>query len=126
MSASSERKNRQTARSAGTDKKSAAFRKEEKEKKKEKTKWTVVSIILIVFFALVIYLNTGAFYRGLTAFVVDNEAVDASGIAAGTTEFSAAEVNYVYNMQFMNMYSQYGQLGQFVLPNQPVLSARPI
>lgn len=109
MSASTERKNRQTARSAGTDKKSVAFREAEKKKKKEKIKWTVVSICVVLFFVLVIYMNTGAFYRGLTAFEVNNPAVEANGIEAGSTSFSVAEVNYVYNMQFMNMYSQYGQ-----------------
>ncbi len=108
MSASTERKNRQTARNEGTDRKTLAQRKEDQKKKKEKIKWTVVGAIIVIFFAFVIYLNTGAFYRNLTGLTVEYAASEDLGIEAGSRSFSVAQVNYAYNMQYLNLLNTYG------------------
>lgn len=42
-----------------TARKTMAAQKEELKKKKEKTKWTIIGVLIVVFFAFVIYLNTG-------------------------------------------------------------------
>ena len=54
-----------------TVRKTMAAQKEELKKKKEKTKWTIIGVLIVVFFAFVIYLNTGAFYRNLTGITVE-------------------------------------------------------
>lgn len=111
MSASTERKNRQTARSEGTYRKDIAAEKEAAKRRKEKIKWTIIGIAIVVFFALVLYLNSGAQYRSFTALTVSNEDVSADGtdIAADSRSFSVAEVNYLYNMSYVNLVSSYGQ-----------------
>lgn len=111
MSASTERKNRQTARSEGTYRKDIAAEKEAAKRRKEKIKWSIIGIAIVVFFALVLYLNSGAQYRSFTALTVSNEDVSADGtdIAADSRSFSVAEVNYLYNMSYVNLVSDYGQ-----------------
>ena len=47
MSASTERKNRQAAREAGTDKKMLALEKEAKEKAKSKRRWTIGTVAVV-------------------------------------------------------------------------------
>lgn len=108
MSASTERKNRMAARADGTDKKSIAAMKEEKKKKKEKIRWYVTGILLVIVVALVIYLNSGAFYRNLNGYTVEYPANEEYSIEAGSHSFSVAEVNYLYNMQYVNMVNTYG------------------
>lgn len=111
MSASTERKNRQTARSEGTYRKDIAAEKEAAKRRKEKIKWTIIGIAIVVFFALVLYLNSGAQYRSFNALTVSNESVSVDGtdIAADSRSFSVAEVNYLYNMSYVNLVSSYGQ-----------------
>ena len=50
MSASTEKKNRQAAREAGTDKKTLALEKEAQEKKKSNLRWTLgtIAVVLVV------------------------------------------------------------------------------
>ena len=98
MSASTEKKNRQAAREAGTDKKTLAAREEAAKKKKSKIKWTVSSIAVVLVIALVIIFGaTDILYTGTTAFTVND------------VKFSPAEMNYYYSTQFYNFASQYGQ-----------------
>lgn len=110
MSASTERKNRQAARSEGTYKKDIAAQKEAAKRKKENIRWTIIGVAIVVFFAFVLYLNSGALYRSLDALTVSNTevSVDGTTVAAGSRSFSVAEVNYLYNMQYVNMLSTYG------------------
>lgn len=108
MSASTERKNRMAARADGTDKKTIAAMKEEKKRKKERTRWTLIGVLVAVFIALVIYLNSGAFYRNLNAYTVEYPANEEYSIEAGSRTFSVAEVNYLYYMQYINMVNTYG------------------
>ncbi len=97
-----------------TARKTMAAQKEELKKKKEKTKWTIIGVLIVVFFAFVIYLNTGAFYRNLTGITVEYNASEELGIKAGSRSFSVAECNYVYNMQYMNILNSYGDYASLI------------
>lgn len=97
-----------------TVRKTMAAQKEELKKKKEKTKWTIIGVLIVVFFAFVIYLNTGAFYRNLTGITVEYNASEELGIKAGSRSFSVAECNYVYNMQYMNILNSYGDYASLI------------
>lgn len=97
-----------------TARKTMAAQKEELKKKKEKTKWTIIGVLIVIFFAFVIYLNTGAFYRNLTGITVEYNASEELGIKAGSRSFSVAECNYVYNMQYMNILNSYGDYASLI------------
>ncbi len=125
MSSSTVRKNRQTARMEGTDKKTLAAQKEAAKQKKEKIKWSIVAGIIVVFFAFVAYLNTGAFYRNLNAVTVEYAASEDLGIKAGSRSFSAAECNYVYNTQFMNIYNSMGDYASMLIDTSSPLDEQP-
>ena len=96
MSASTERKNRQAAREAGTDKKTLAQEKEAAEQAKSKRRWTLGTIAVVLVVALVLVLNSGITNR-LTAFSV------------GDKNFNVSEVSYHYANQYMSFANQYGQ-----------------
>lgn len=97
MSASTEKKNRQAAREAGTDKKTLAAAKEAKQKRNSKIKWTVGTIAVILVIALVVVLSTTSIlYTGTTALTVNGE------------EITPAEMNYYYSTQFYSLANQYG------------------
>lgn len=115
MSASTERKNRQTARSEGTYAKDIAAQKEAAKKKKQQTKWTIIGIVIVAFFAFAIYLNSGAMYRSLDALTVENTEVTVGDITipAGERSFSVAECNYVYNMQYVSFVNSYGSYASY-------------
>ena len=109
MSASTEKKNRSSARLDGTDKRTVAKRKAAEKERKSKIKWISVAVLIVLVFAAVIYINSGLFFRQATAVTVEYEANDAYGLPAGSRSFSVAEVNYVYGTQFMNI-SSYASL----------------
>lgn len=115
MSASTERKNRQTARSEGTYAKDINAQKEAAKKKKQQTKWTLIGIVIVAFFAFAIYLNSGAMYRSLDALTVENTEVTVGDITipAGERSFSVAECNYVYNMQYVSFVNSYGSYASY-------------
>ena len=118
MSASTERKNRQTARSEGSYAKDINAKKEADKKKKQRTKWIIVGVALVIFFAFAIYLNSGALYRSLDALTVKNTEVtaeDGTAIAAGERSFSVAECNYVYHMQYISLMNTYGNYASTLL-----------
>ena len=110
MSSSTERKNRQAARSEGSYMKDINAKKEADKKKKQKIKWTIVGVALVIFFAFAIYLNTGALYRSLDALTVSNTEVTVGDttVSAGERSFSVAECNYVYHMQYISFVNTYG------------------
>lgn len=95
MSASTERKNRQAAREAGTDKKTLALEKQAAEQAKSKRRWTLGTIAVVLVVALVLVLNSGIMNK-VTAFSV------------GDTNYNTSEVNYRYANQYMSFASQYG------------------
>lgn len=104
MSASNEKSARKTL----------ASQKEEQKKKKEKIKWTIIGVLIVIFFAFVIYLNTGAFYRNLTGITVEYGASEELGIEAGSRSYTVAECNYIYNMQYMNLLNSYGDYASLI------------
>ena len=114
MSASTEKRNLQSARVVGSDRRTLASQKEEQKKKKEKIKWTAIAVAVAVFFAFVIYLNTGAFYRNLTGITVEYNASEELGVKAGSRSFSVAECNYIYNAQYMNLINSYGDYASLI------------
>ena len=95
MSASTEKKMRQAAREAGTDKKTLAQEKEAREKAKSNRRWTLGTIAVVLVVALVLLLNSGIVYK-MTAFTV------------GGKNYNTAEVNYRYANQYYSFANQYG------------------
>lgn len=101
MSASTERKNRQAAREAGTDKKTLARQEAEKKAAKSKRRWTVGSILVALLLVVILLLNTGFLYTHTKA------------AAVGTESYSPAELSYYYISQyssFLNTYGSYASL----------------
>ena len=95
MSASTERKQRQAAREAGTDKKTLAQEKAAKEQARNKRRWTIGTALVAVLVVLVLLLSSPLVYKS-TAYTV------------GDRKYSASEVSYSYARQYMNFASQYG------------------
>ena len=101
MSASTEKKNRQAAREAGTDKKTLALEKEAQEKKKSNLRWTLGTIAVVLVVALVLLLNSGIVYKA-TAFSV------------GSKNYTTSEVSYRYANQYYTFANQYGSYASIV------------
>lgn len=95
MSASTEKKMRQAAREAGTDKKTLALEKEAKEKAKSNLRWTIGTIAVVLVVALVLLLNSGLVYKA-TAFSV------------GSKNYTTSDVSYRYSNQYYSFANQYG------------------
>ena len=82
MSASTERKNRQAARAAGTDKKVQAAQEAAEKARKSKRKWIIGTVAVLLCIALVLFFSSSLFYRISTAETI------------GGKSFSPAEINY--------------------------------
>lgn len=95
MSASTEKKLRQAAREAGTDKKLLAQQKLEQEQAKSKRRWTIGTVAVAVLVALILLLSSPLTAR-LTAYRI------------GARSFSAAEASYYYASQYNSFVNQYG------------------
>ena len=98
MSASQDKKRRQTERMEGTDKRTLAEREAAQKAKKERTRWGIVGAIIVVFAVVVILLNTNLFYSGTTA------------ITIGDYKYTNADFQYYYSnayASFMNSYGSY-------------------
>ena len=96
MSASTEKKQRQAAREAGTDKKTLAEQEAAKKKAKSNRRWTLGTIGVILLIALILFLNSSFLYTHTTA------------ISIGDASYSPAEVNYVYANRYYNWIQSYG------------------
>lgn len=96
MSASTERKLRQAARAAGTDKKMLAAQEEAKRKKQSQRRWTLGTIAVVLLIALILFLDSGFLYTKATA------------LSIGDEKYSPAEVSYYYANEYHNMVNQYG------------------
>lgn len=96
MSASTEKKQRQAAREAGTDRKTLAAQEEAKKRARSRRITVIVSICAVLLVALIILLSTDFFYKHTTALTV------------GDRNYSPAEVNYHYSQQYFNWANQYG------------------
>lgn len=97
MSASTERKIRLANREAGTDKKMIAAQEEAAKKAKSKRRWIIGTIAVVVFIALVLFLDSPFLYTGTTA-------LDVKGVG-----YSPAQVSYSYANQFYSFANQYGE-----------------
>lgn len=82
MSASTEKKNRQAARQAGTDKKMIAAQEAEKKARATRRKWIIGTIAVVLCIALVLFLSSPILYRITTAETI------------GTKNYSPADVKY--------------------------------
>lgn len=96
MSASTERKNRQAARAAGTDKKTLAAQEAAKKKKQSQLRWTLGTIAVVLLIALILFLDSGYLYSHTTALTV------------GDKSYTPAEVNYYYANEYHNFVNNYG------------------
>ena len=96
MSASTEKKQRQAAREAGTDKKTLAEQEAAKKKAKSNRRWTLGTIGVILLIALILFLNSSFLYTHTTA------------ISVGDAKYSPAEVSYVYANRYFNWVQSYG------------------
>ena len=96
MSASTEKKNRQAAREAGTDKKTLAAQAEARKKARSKLRWTLGTIGVVILIAAILFLNSSFLYTGTTALTIGGEG------------FSPARVSYSYANQYYTWANQYG------------------
>lgn len=96
MSASTERKMRQAARAAGTDKKMLAAQQAAEQKKKSNRRWTLGTIAVILLIALIFFLDSGFLYTKTTAVTIGDE------------KYTPAEVSYRYARSYINTANQYG------------------
>ena len=96
MSASTEKKNRQAARAAGTDKKTLAAQEEAKKSAKSRRNWTLGTIGVVLLVALILFLNSGFLYTHTTAVTINGQS------------YSPAELNYYYANQYYTFVNQYG------------------
>ena len=95
MSASTEKKLRQAAREAGTDKKTLALEKEAKEKAKQKRRWTLGTIAVCLLVALILLLNSSLLFK-------------TTALTVGDEKYTASELNYYYANEFYYWANQYG------------------
>ena len=97
MSASQDKKKRQSERAEGVDKRSLAEREAAQKTKKERRTWTIVGSIIAVLAIIIILLNTNLLYTATTA------------VTIGDDEYTNAEYQYYYysalNNFEMNYYS---------------------
>ncbi len=96
MSASTEKKVRQAAREAGTDKKTIAAQEEAKKQAAAKRKWTWALIGVAALIILVLVLNSTALYTKTTA------------VTIGDRDISPSELTYSYANQYQTFASTYG------------------
>ena len=96
MSASTEKKVRQAAREAGTDKKTIAAQEEARKKAINNRRWTWALIGIAVLVVLVFILNSTLLYTKTTAVTIDGR------------NYSPAEVTYAYANQYQTFVNNYG------------------
>lgn len=113
MSASQDKKKRQEAREAGTERHQLAAEKEAREQHKSKVRWTIVSILVALLIVLILVVNSGLFYSVLPA------------VRIGDVSYTNAEYQYYYYSSyysFCNNYSNY--LSYFSLSTTSSLSSQ--
>ena len=96
MSASTDKKNRQAARAAGTDKKILAAQEAAKKQAQSKRRWTLGTILVVVLIAATLLLNSGILYKSTTALKI------------GSEKLSPAVVNYYYGNEYVSLVNSYG------------------
>ncbi len=108
MSASKDKLNRKQQIEAGTDKRSIAQAKEKAQRRKSAITYSLVAVILVIFFAFVLIYNSSWPSRHTTAVEINGQ------------KYSVAQLDYYYAasyMTFYNNYSQYISYGMFFDPD---------
>ena len=109
MSASKDKKLRKQQIAEGTDKRTAAQKAEKAKQRKSAITYTLVAIVLVVFFAFIFIYNSSWPSRHMTAVTVDG------------TDYSVAQANFYYSNSYMNFYNNYAtyiNYGMFFDPQQ--------
>ncbi len=101
MSASQDKKRRQSERAEGVDKRSLAEREAAQKAKKERRTWTIIGIVIAVLAVIIILLNTNLLYTGTTA------------VTIGDDEYTNAEFQYYYYSALSNFEYNYGSYLSF-------------
>ena len=96
MSASTEKKNRNYARQAGTDKKMLAAQEEAKKQAASKRRWTWGTVGVVLLIAAILLVNSGLLFTATTALTVNG------------VKYTPAQVNYYYGNDYLNMANTYG------------------
>ena len=96
MSASTEKKQRQAAREAGTDRKAKAAQEAAEKQAVSRRRTVIVCAVLAVAILLAVVFASGVLYTGTTA------------VSAGSGKFSPAEMNYYYLSQYQDWTNNYG------------------
>ena len=107
MSASKDKILRKQQIEAGTDKRSIAEEKERKARRKSNITYTVVAVVLVVFFAFIFIYNSAWPSRHTTAVTINGQ------------DYTVAQLNYYYSnsyMTFYNNYYSYVSMGLFFDP----------
>ena len=102
MSASQDKKRRQSERAEGVDKRSLAEREAAQKAKKERRTWTIIGIVIAVLAVIIILLNTNLLYTGTTA------------VTIGDDEYTNAEFQYYYYSALSNFEYNYGSYLSFL------------
>lgn len=96
MSASKDKLQRKQQIEAGTDKRTLAKAKEKAQHRKTVVTYSVVAVLLVIFFAFIFLYNSSLPARYTTAVTVDGE------------DYSVAQLNYYYATSYMTFYNTYG------------------
>ena len=108
MSASKDKLTRKQQIEAGTDKRSIAQAKEKAQRRKSAITYSVVAVVLVVFFAFVLIYNSSWPSRHTTAVEINGQ------------KYTVAQLDYYYSASYMTFYNNYGQYinyGMFFDPN---------
>ncbi len=96
MSASKDRINRKQQIEAGLDKRTKAAAEAAAKRRKSNITYTVVGVLLVIFFAFIFIYNSTYPARHTTAVTIDGE------------KFTVADLNYHYSTSFNSFYNNYG------------------
>lgn len=102
MSASTEKKNRQAARAAGTDKKMLARQEAERNAAKSRRRWRIGTVLIVLLLAATVLLNTGFIYKHTAAAKV------------GSTAYSPAELSYYYVNEYADFINTNGYYAYYL------------
>lgn len=111
MSASTDKKKRLAEREAGTDKWTAAEKKNAEKKQKMKKRYTLTAIITAVVLVLIILLNSSFLYTTPAAVKINRS--NEESVVTGSTGYSAAMLQYLYVEAFYDFYNSYGAYASY-------------
>lgn len=98
MSASQEKKRRQGVRGAEMDKLAAEQAAAQKKKSIARVRNTIIAVVVVLAIAAIVVINSNLFYTGMSAVTING------------TDFTAAEVSYLYNTTYLNYVAEQSEL----------------